>query len=177
MGKRSQANLQAAARKCGAKSEIDFELFEHLHRHRAAMRVDAQDERHGIDEVARNMVRTYDMVLNYGRFFEPTPRPKQYKAGDRNQCYGNSLDLFIANEGLNYCEGYVVVKGALFPAEHGWCITEDGSVVDVTLRKPLLPLAYFGVVFNSLFAASRDLPAIESVLIENAEPTAWRAKD
>ena len=58
--------------------------------------------------------------------------------------------------------------------EHGWCVTEEGSLVDVTLRKPLIPLTYFGVAFNSLFAVTRDLPAIESILIENAKPAAWR---
>ena len=120
------------------------------------------------------MARIYDLVLKYGRFFEPSPRPKKYKPGDRHQCYGNSLDLVIAHDELSYCEGYVVVEGIDIPMEHGWCVTEEGSLVDVTLRKPLIPLAYFGVVFNSLFAATRDLPAIESVLFESAEPAIWR---
>jgi hypothetical protein len=121
------------------------------------------------------MTRIYDLMLKYGRFFQPSPRPKKYKSGDRNQCYGNSLDLVIVHDELSYCEGYVVVKGIDMPMEHGWCVTEDGTLVDVTLRKPLIPLAYFGVVFNSLFAATRDLPAMEAVLIENAEPAIWRA--
>jgi len=126
------------------------------------------------DEVARSMTRIYDLVLKYGRFFEPSPRPKKYKPGDRHQCYGNSLDLVIAHDELSYCEGYVFVERIPIPMEHGWCVTEQGSGVDVTLRKPIIPLAYFGIVFNSLFAATRDLPAIESVLIENAEPAIWR---
>ena len=70
--------------------------------------------------------------------------------------------------------GFVVVENITIPMEHGWCVTEEGSLVDVTLRKPIVPVAYFGVVFNSLFAATRDLPALEAVLIENAEPAMWR---
>lgn len=136
------------------------------------MRADSRKDE--TDDVARNMTRIYDLMLEYGRFFQPSPRPKQYKSGDRNQCYGNSLDLVVAHDELSYCEGYVVVKGIDIPMEHGWCVTEEASVVDVTLRKPLIPLAYFGVEFNPLFVATRNLPAIESLLIENAEPTIWR---
>jgi hypothetical protein len=168
-----RANLRTRAVRAGAKSAADFELFDYLWADRKAMRTSAREDE--ADEVARNMARIYDLMLKYGRFFEPSPRPKKYKPGDRNQCYGNSLDLVIAHDELSYCEGYVVVKGIGMPMEHGWCVTDQGTLVDVTLRKPVTPLAYFGVVFNSLFAATRDLPAIESVLIENAEPAIWRA--
>jgi hypothetical protein len=151
---------------------MDFLLFDHLHKQRKSMRAAARGD--DTDEVARNMTRIYDLTLKYGRFFEPSPRPKKFKSGDRNQCYGNSLDLVIAHDELRYCEGFVVIKGIDIPMQHGWCVTAEASVVDVTLRKPLIPLAYFGVVFNSLFVATRDLPAIESMLIENAEPAIWR---
>jgi hypothetical protein len=139
------------------------------------MRDAVRGDKGGTDDVAHNMVPIYDLVLEHGRFFQPSPRPKKYKPGDRHQCYGNSLDLVIAQDELSYCEGYVVVKGVSIPMDHVWCATADGILVDVTLRKPLIPLAYFGVVFNSLFAANHDLPAIESVLIRNAEPAAWLA--
>jgi hypothetical protein len=137
------------------------------------MRAAARESVGDADEVARNMARIYDLLLKHGRFFEPTPRPKNYKSGDRNQCYGNSLDLVIAHDELSYCEGYVVIGRIPVPMEHGWCMTEQGKVVDVTLKKP--GLAYFGVVFNSLYGATRDLPLLESVLIENAKPAAWQA--
>jgi hypothetical protein len=175
MPTKHHAKLQAAALKANAKTAIDLELFEHLHHHRDVMRAAASEDKDGLDEVAHNMVRIYDLVLENGRFFEPVPRPKKYKPGDRQQCYGNSCDLVVAHEDLSYCEGYVVVNGVSIPMEHAWCVTADGSLVDVTLRKPLIPLAYFGVVFNSLFVASHDLPAIESVLIHNVEPAIWRA--
>jgi len=161
--------------RAGAKSAIDFELFEHLHHHREVMRAAVREDKDGTDDVAHNMCRIYDLVLEHGRFFEPSPKPKKYKAGDRHQCYGNSLDMVVAHDDLSYCEGYVVVKGVSIPMDHAWCVTADGIVVDLTLRKPLFPLAYFGVVFNSLFVVSHDLPAIESVLIRNAEPSIWRA--
>jgi hypothetical protein len=167
-------NLKARAVRAGAKSPADFELFDYLCADQRAMRTAARkDER---DDVARNMTRIYDLMLKYGRFFEPSPRPKKYKAGDRNQCYGNSLDLVIAHDELSYCEGYVVVENISYPVEHAWCVTREGNVLDVTLKKPLIPWAYFGVVFNSQFASTRDLPAMESVLIENAKPAVWRPK-
>ena len=163
MATKRRVNHRAAAVRAGAKSTTDFVLFDHLQQERKAMRADARKNED--DEVARNMTRIYDLVLKYGRFYEPSPRPKKYKPGDRHQCYGNSLDLVIAHDELSYCEGYVVVQGTDIPMEHGWCVTEAGSLVDVTLRKPLVPLAYFVVVFDLAFASSRDLPAIESVLI------------
>jgi hypothetical protein len=176
MPKKHIENLQSAARKANGKTAIDLELFEHLHQQREVMRAALQSGEVGVDEVAQNMVRIYDLVLTFGRFFEPMPKPKKYKAGDRNQCYGNSVDLVVAHDDLSYCEGYVVIKDMSIPMEHAWCVTADGSLVDVTLRKPLIPVAYFGVVFNSLFAATHDLPAIESVLIQNAEPAIWRGR-
>jgi hypothetical protein len=136
------------------------------------MRAAARKSGGEADEVARNMARIYDLLLKNGRFFEPTPRPKNYKAGERHQCYGNSLDLVIAHDELSYCEGYVVIERIPIPMEHGWCMTDQGKVVDVTLKKP--GLAYFGVVFNSLYAATHDLPMLESVLIENAKPAVWK---
>lgn len=147
-------------------------MFEYLCADREAMRTAVREDE--ADEVARNMARIYDLMLKYGRFFEPSPRPKKYQKGERNQCYGNSLDLVVAHDELSYCEGYVLVSGVPMPMEHGWCVTEEGGVVDVTLAKPIVPLSYFGVVFNALFAATRDLPAVESVLVENAEPAVWR---
>ena len=175
MGTKRQPTLQAAAQRAGAKSAIDFELFDHLHHHREVMRAAVREDKDGTDDVAHNMVRIYDLVLKYGRFFEPSPRPKHFKPGDRHHCFDNSLDLVIAHEDLSYCEGYVVVKGVSIPMEHAWCVTAEGMLVDVTLRKPLIPIAYFGVVFNPLFAANHDLPAIESVLIRNAKPAIWQA--
>jgi hypothetical protein len=154
--------------RAGAKSAEDFELFEHLLGQRKAMRASAREPEGEAREVARNMARIYDVLLKYGRFFEPSPRPTKYRTGEPNQCYGNSLDLVIAHDELSYCEGYVVIEHIPFPMEHSWCITEQGNLVDVTLKKP--GLTYFGVVFNSLFAATRDLPLMESVLIENASP-------
>ncbi|MDB5290039.1 MAG: hypothetical protein JWL69_1280 [Phycisphaerales bacterium] len=165
----------ARAVRAGAKSAADLVLFDYLYEQRKAMRTAARGGERDADEVAHNMARIYDLVLEHGRFFEPSPRPKKYKWGDRNQCYGNALDLVIAHDELSYCEGYVVIERIPVPMEHGWCVTDEGTVVDVTLRKPVIALAYFGVVFNSLFAATRDLPAMESVLIENAGPAIWRA--
>lgn len=163
---------RAPAVRAGAKSAEHLELFEHLLGQRKTMRAAAREPASEVDEVARNMARIYDLLLKYGRFFEPSPRPKKYKVGERNQCYGNSLDLVIAHDELSYCEGYVVIDRIPIPMEHGWCMTEQGKVVDVTLKQP--GLAYIGVVFNSLFAATRDLPSLESVLIENAKPAIWR---
>jgi hypothetical protein len=45
----------------------------------------------------------------------------------------------------------------------------------VTLKKPIIPLSYFGGVIDPFFALTRDLPAMEAVLIENAKPAVWRA--
>ena len=49
MGTKEQADVRTVARQSGAKSAIDYELFEHLHHQRRAMRAAARDDKHGID--------------------------------------------------------------------------------------------------------------------------------
>jgi hypothetical protein len=96
----------------------------------------------------RGMILRYTFLLERGRFFEAQPLPKGFKRKKAKECYGNSFTLATSRRGLAYCEGIVVTEFGnerSTDIDHGWCVTEDGKVIDVTLEKP--GLAYFGAIY------------------------------
>jgi hypothetical protein len=112
----------------------------------------------------------YDFFRQRGRFFQTQPLSKGYRRRSK-QCYYNSFKLAISREGLIYCEGFVVLdlgKGTAADIEHGWCVTTDGKVIDVTLAKP--GLSYFGVTFSPEELADIDsVPLIASIIEKQLE--------
>jgi hypothetical protein len=174
MATRRRENLRNKASQVKAATDDDMALYEYVLSSRTMMRDAARKHPGKAGEAFVNMVKTYDLLVKYGRFFVPMDRPKKYMRGKKKECFGNSLDLAMAHEELRYCEGLTLLDGLPVPTEHGWCVTEAGSVVDVTLKSP--GLTYFGVAFDTLFAATRELPVLDSVLVEQAKPAAWRPK-
>lgn len=65
-----------------------------------------------------------------------------------------------------YCEGFAVIplgQGQTSDVEHGWCVTADGSVIDLTLKDP--GLAYFGVTYTEdEIGDGEALPVIDELL-------------
>jgi len=77
------------------------------------------------------------MVLDVGCDFVGRGLPGEYTLGTPKQCFQNSYDLCIADEGLTYCEGYVLSDKLPMPLDHAWCVDAEGKVVDVTLADPI----------------------------------------
>ena len=61
MATKRRINQRGLALRAGAKSATDFLLFDYLHEQRQSMRADARKDE--TDEVARNMTRIYDLML------------------------------------------------------------------------------------------------------------------
>jgi hypothetical protein len=62
--------------------------------------------------------------------------------------YGNSFKLAMFEPGLAYSQGSVLCKfdTLVSHVDNAWCVTEDGKVIDVTLKK--VGHSYFGVAFT-----------------------------
>jgi hypothetical protein len=152
-----------AAVRAGAKTEEDFALF--------AILVSLRDQFRELTvpegaSTAAEMVALYDHYLEFGRFFRPQPLPRGFRRGEPNQCYGNAYDLAVRTAGLTYCEGYALISTGSSAAEveHGWCVTADGQVVEVTLRQP--GLSYFGVAYRpEQLAGNPDLPLVDDIVL------------
>lgn len=54
-----------------------------------------------------------------------------YPEGEAGQCYMESANLALDHPELTYVEGMAVNFGSI-PLSHGWCVDEEGYVVDVT---------------------------------------------
>lgn len=125
----------------GAKTEEDFALFATLTSLRDSVKKLAAP-------MTRAMLASYDLILKRGRFFRPQPFPKGYRRGKAQDCYGNSSKLAMFKPGLTYCEGSVLCKfdTLVSHVDHAWCVTDDGKVIDVTLKNA--GLSYLGVPFT-----------------------------
>lgn len=99
-----------------------------------------------------------DILLKHGEFYIPQERPRRYGSGVVAQCYLNSGKLALSSQRpgkerrgrLEYVEGYALWHD--LPIHHGWCVDEDGRVVDVTWRyksQEVPHMVYFGVRFNA----------------------------
>lgn len=87
-------------------------------------------------------------VLDNGRSFTPGGRPRGMRKLRDGRCYWNSWSRAAEqstrdpDHAWGYCEGYALrVDGRI--EGHGWCLAEDGTVIETTYQAPAL--AYFGV--------------------------------
>ena len=48
------------------------------------------------------------LVLHYGRFWTPQPKPKDVRWGRQKQCFSNAYDLAYCRPDLTYCEGFAL---------------------------------------------------------------------
>lgn len=87
---------------------------------------------------------TESFVLRHGQPFSAGVRPSYIKQRPQKECFKNSLELALET-GLTYVEGYTF---RIIPILHAWCIDEDGTVLDPTLRDQE-QLEYFGIPFNT----------------------------
>lgn len=153
---------QAAVR-AGAVTEEDFALFAALTGLRDQYRAMHAAEP---SESVRDMLALYGHYLEHGRFFRPQPLPRGYRRGRPNQCYANAFDLAVRTADLVYCEGYVLFSlgSQAAEVEHGWCVTADGRVIELTLRQ--VGLSYFGISYRpEQLAGNPDLPLTDDTVL------------
>jgi hypothetical protein len=123
-------------------------------------------------------------LLTNGGFHTPAPRPRQKKSqkeeGTRRfrksklkECFANAQRLALAHDGLTYCEGLAWADGVPLVIEHGWCLAEDDSVIDVTWDA--VGAAYFGIPFRRQFVGAavfqqRDYSPLLDGLVRSDRP-------
>jgi hypothetical protein len=171
----SAEDARHLASKAGAKTEIDFALFANL--------VSRQEQLTKLldeipfDEIPslRGTLQRCEFFLECGQFFGAQALPKGYRRGKVKECYDNSFTLAISRTGLRYCEGFVVVQlgnDSATDIEHGWCVTPDGKVIDVTLRKP--GLCYFGVSYAPKELAAANCLPLTDTIIRRQSNAEWK---
>jgi hypothetical protein len=90
--------------------------------------------------------------------------------GSMGECYGNAIAACGEDPSLRYCEGIVAPGGGRF-VSHGWCLTLDEKVLDLTwgndavgmvasqTHLPILPhehWGYWGAIFRPELALAHD---------------------
>lgn len=90
----------------------------------------------------------YDLVLREGRSFTPRKKPRDVRFGKVKECFMNAANLVLDRKDLFYVEGYASIRlvGGL-PFYHGWCVDQEGYVIDPTWRE--VGTAYHGVVLTT----------------------------
>jgi hypothetical protein len=93
-------------------------------------------------------------MLTHGRDYQIGPDTYKGRRGARKQCFMNAAKLALRNSKLTYVEGKVACYG--LPIDHAWCVTDDGFVVDPTVRNgdDGHISDYFGVPFHVSYLAA-----------------------
>lgn len=73
-----------------------------------------------------------DYFLRHGQFFHGRALPDKWASlmGPEGNCFENAARAALAHPELRYFEGVYGDQGNFTP--HGWCVDQDGEVVEVT---------------------------------------------
>jgi len=86
-------------------------------------------------------------LLEHGRAFAPSPRPKGYRQMKQKACFRNA-GVLADKRGLTYCEG--VARDAMTHGgwvAHAWCVDSNDRLIDPTWDPE--GVAYFGVTIDA----------------------------
>lgn len=72
------------------------------------------------------------IVLEHGKRFQWTPRPKGITKKKNRECYRNAYRLVESHPELTYVEGYAMPPAFGMAVHHAWAATEDGLAIDPT---------------------------------------------
>jgi len=128
------------------------EFFDHLN-YMVEMRGKAKTEYSCIEE----------FVLKHGREYEISPLIFPRNRGKKKECFKNAT-LLSFKRGWTYVEGYAF--GIAMPMLHGWCVNEDGIVVDPTWDNGKM---YFGVEFSMSYVEAVILQKKTYGVLDNWE--------
>lgn len=98
-------------------------------------------------QIYRNHIH---MLVEHGRFWTASPRPKHVRKRAAGRCFRNSAAVLQNQPVWYYCEGYATAQ-SMTPIHHGWLVDEDGLVIDPTWNNGT---AYFGVVIDRCYVDS-----------------------
>lgn len=87
----------------------------------------------------------YDFLIKEGQQFTKIHdfRETGYERGEAKNCYGNSYQIAVMDNNINYCEGIAVAHNVPLPMAHAWNYIPGLGVVDSTWKNGV---EYFGVV-------------------------------
>ncbi|WP_310412542.1 hypothetical protein [Chamaesiphon sp. OTE_8_metabat_110] len=91
--------------------------------------------------------------------------------GEPRECHKNAFDVLMEypKPELYYCEGFATYAEATMPVYHAWLVSEQGTIIDPTWRKPasFIEPAYIGVVFDREFVRTVAVETGIYGLLEN----------
>ena len=99
-----------------------------------------------------NMPETADeWLLRHGKpMNERLLLPERLVHPKSKQCYLNAYSLFRRRKNLHYCEGNVYMDDCPIPVMHGWCVNDQGLVLDPSVGNDC-GIVYFGVQYQDAF--------------------------
>lgn len=80
-----------------------------------------------------------ELLHQHGKKWHGARRPPQYTdlQGPMSRCYLNALEFCEAHPELRYFEGVYLAGTSVH--HHGWCVTPDDQIVEVTLEEDYEP--------------------------------------
>lgn len=108
-----------------------------------------------IDRRGLGDCRAHRFVMETGRTFRATPRPKGFRHQRAvGQCFKNAASATLAGRGI-YVEGFAMSASGV-PVLHAWLSVDGESVIDQTWRDPA-NCWYFGIPFTAAAVAKMCL--------------------
>jgi hypothetical protein len=104
------------------------------------------------DEIAAPNPRSLEVtisryVLEHGKLFVPTNRPKGLRKRADKKCFYNAQDTVLRDRAKFYCEGYATSSSGFGIIHHGWVSNDGEHAIEMTWRTP--GEAYFGIEYTA----------------------------
>jgi len=122
------------------------------------------------------------LLLEKGSWFEGRADSDEYAAAKKwkkkkkpaaQDCFYNSQECCMEDNGSRYFEGFVLVQKGLLPSEHAWVVMQDGRVVDFTLEALEVIVAEMGNTVDSRSALYVGLEVPRAIIGERLAETDW----
>lgn len=88
----------------------------------------------------------YSLLLGHGQWHVPAPLPGHVDPLPERACFVNAQRTELVCPSLTYAEGWAIAGAETVPAQHAWCVTDEGVVVDPTWVRFGGRRVYFGIV-------------------------------
>ncbi|HTJ69911.1 MAG TPA: hypothetical protein VL551_20410 [Actinospica sp.] len=107
----------------------------------------------------------HDVVLAYGRIFEPAPLPENVYPALPGHA-SKAAAILADQHAFTYVEGLALLPDMHTVIEHAWCATFTGQVIDPNLSGNTAA-AYLGVAFTMNFRRTTLAQGAGAILIGN----------
>jgi hypothetical protein len=127
-------------------------------------------------EMSHGNTDLQQLILRYGRWFNPVPRPKGIEQRQAKGCFLNSL-LIAADEGQAfYVEGFAMKTGLRIPFHHAWNTRNGIDAFDTTLVDSSDCL-YLGIAIPTKLALDERFADDEQFPLLDARKSFGRMED